>query len=209
MITIKENIDIIDEVNRYDVILVGTNVYGKLTNGWQRDIKLKYPILHKVNIETRYGDISKMGNIVEVQVEESLKACLLYITKGYNFRPDLESDYLSYESLKECLQKINILYKGKRIACPILGSSKFDGNGDREKILNIFNETLTHVDATLYDYEQISDKDKDLAMIKQIMGAKTESKQTKDVSKYHELVRQRKAYQQRMKLINNLKIFEK
>lgn len=194
MLTIKEGTDLIKETDEYDLLLVGTNVYGRLTNGWQSAIKYKFPIIHKVNIETKYGDVNKLGKCIDVPINDKLTICLLYITKGYNFRPDIQQDYLEYEALEECLRRINILYKGKRIACPILGSSKFDGNGDKAKIIEIFTKFLTDVDVTLYDYEQISDADYDLQLVKDIMEAKRLFKETKQGNNYYELISQRKAY---------------
>ena len=208
MVTIIENIDLVQEADNYDVLLVGTSIYGRLSNGWQLDAKLTFPLIHKVNIETKYGDATKLGKCIDVEkIDTKQVYCLLYITKG-NFRPDLQKDTLDYNALEECLHKINIKYKGKRIACPILGTSKFDGNGEREKVIDLFNKKLTDVDCTLYDYEQTSEKERNLNLIKEIMSAKTLAKKTNDKSKYYELVKKRKAYCQRLKAINNLTIFE-
>ena len=54
------------------------------------------------------------------------------------------------------MRLINILYKGKKVACPLLGSSRFDGNGDRERIYDIFNSCITDVELTIFDYFQKS-----------------------------------------------------
>lgn len=207
MITIKNNIDIIDETDNYDILLVGTNVYGRLSNGWQLDAKLKYPLIHKINIETKYGDTSKLGNVIEVPQENKQKICLLYITKGYGFRPDIQKDYLEYDALENCLRYINIMYKGKKIASPILGNSKFDGNGDKERILEIFNRILTDVDITLYDYTQTSAEERKLSVVKKIMDAKTHGKEKGDKTEYYRLIKEKKEYENKLKQINNLKIF--
>ena len=103
---------------------------------------------------------------------------------------------------------MNVFYKGKRIACPILGSSPFDGNGDKERILHMMEETLTDVDVTLYDYVQISGEDKKLELIKGIMDAKTLAKETHDKSLYYQRVREKKEYYKKLKSINNLNYFK-
>mgnify|MGYP003315693030 CR=1 FL=1 len=46
-------------------------------------------------------------------------------------------------------------YKGKTIACPLLGCSRFDGNGNREKVLEIINNTIKDVNLIIYDYEKV------------------------------------------------------
>lgn len=208
MLTIKKDIDLITEVNDYDVLLVGTNVYNRLANGWQLDVKYNYPLVHKANMETKYGDNDKLGKIIQVKADEHLTVCLCYINKGYNFRPDIESDYLSYSALEECLHQVNVFFKGKRIACPILGSSKFDGNGDKDRIIALFEQVLTNVDITLYDYVQTSFNDRKMDMIRRIMEAKKVWKETKDRKPYITLVKERKDYENRLKKINNLTIFE-
>lgn len=203
MIEIKKDIDIATEASNHDVLLVGTNIYSQLCNGWQFDAKLLYPSIHKANLETKYGDVEKLGKTLCVQQENGQTICLLYILKG-NFRPDLQKETIDYEALINCLKYINIIYKGRNIGSPIIGASPFDGNGDKEKIIGIFQEFLTDVDITLYDYEQISQQEKRLAVIKNIMKEKAESKKSGDTSKYHKLSRERKEFEEKLKSINNL-----
>lgn len=156
MVTIKENINILDEINEYEVILIGTNVYNTLSGGVQREVSLKYPYVQEKNLSTLYGDVKKMGTILECHEEGNPLIVLLYITKGYGFQTHKEFDYLSYESLEQCLQLVNVLYKGKKIATTFLGATRFDGNGNKDQILEIFNKVLTNVDVTIYDYKQLS-----------------------------------------------------
>lgn len=159
MIKIIKDIDIIDEIDNYDLILLGTNVYNTLGNGAQLSLRKKYPYIQEKNLQTMYGDEKKMGTILECTKENEPTIVLLYITKGYGFQPHKENDYLSYESLEKCLQLINILYKGKNIASPYLGASRFDGNGDKARILEVIEKILTDVNLTIYDYYQYSTKE--------------------------------------------------
>ena len=156
MIEIIKDVDIYDHFSEYDVILIGTNLYCTMSQGIQLKVMLNYPYVYNMNLETKYGDNDKLGTILECKSDGEPTFCLCFITKGFNFRPDLEKDYLSYEALEKCLSLVNILYKGKKIACPLLGSSRFDGNGDKERIYEIFNNTLKDVDATIFDYFQRS-----------------------------------------------------
>lgn len=156
MINVIKDIDIYDHFSEYDAILIGTNLYCTMSQGIQLKVMLNYHYAFEKNLETKYGDISKLGTILECKSENEPTFCLCFITVGYNFRPDLQKDYLSYEALEKCLKLVNILYKGKNIACPLLGSSRFDGNGDKDKIYEIFNNTLTDVNVTIFDYFQKS-----------------------------------------------------
>ena len=156
MINIIKDVDIFDHFSEYDAILIGTNLYCTMSQGIQLKVMLNYHYAYEKNLETKYGDINKLGTVLECKSDGEPTFCLCFITKGYNFRPDLGKDYLSYEALEKCLNLVNILYKGKNIACPLLGSSRFDGNGDKEKIYEIFNKTLKDVNVTIFDYFQKS-----------------------------------------------------
>ena len=155
MIKIIKDIDLFDNVKDYDIVLVGTNIYCNLSQGFQRKVMLNYPYVQEMNMSTKYADKKKLGTILECKKEDNPTFLLLYITEG-NFRPDLKKDTLSYESLEKCIKLINILYKGMNIACPFLGSSRFDGNGDKDKILKIIDSNSKNVNITIFDYEQKS-----------------------------------------------------
>ncbi len=160
MITTISDVDIVEKINDYNIILVGTNTYCTMSNGLQRDVMLDYPYVQEENMKTKYGDPKKLGTILECSKDGEPTFCLLFITNGYNFRPDLNADYLSYESLAKCLKLINRKYKNKKVACPLLGCSRFDGNGSKEEVMKIFNETITNVDLTIFDYFQKSRAEK-------------------------------------------------
>ena len=68
-----------------------------------------------------------------------------------------------------------------------MGNSRFDGNGDRERILDIFNATITDVDLTIYDYFQKSRNEELVELLK----SETKVKET-DRKAYYDLVRERK-----------------
>lgn len=156
MLTIIPEKEIIYDVFQYDIILIGTNCYNTLNNGFQHDIKINFPVVNEVNMGTKYGDPKKLGTIKVV--EDSLIFCLCYISKGYNFQPHLYKDYLNYEALETCIYLINKNFKNKKVATTLIGGSRFDGNGDRDKILDILENNSTDIDLYVYDYEQIEYK---------------------------------------------------
>ena len=121
--------DPIWETDKYDVILVGTSIFCMLSNGFQSKIKNKYPYIDKINDSTKYGDRRKLGNSKRV--------------------------VLHYDALEHALATANAEFKGKRVLTTVLGSSKFDGNGEHDKVLEIMRKTLKDVDVDVYDYEQI------------------------------------------------------
>lgn len=156
MINIIKDVDLFDHMMEYDAVLVGTNTYCTMSHGIQLKVMLNYPYAFEKNMQTKYGDPEKLGTILECKSDGEPTICLCFITDSYNFRPDISNKFLSYESLEKCLKLVNLLYKGKKVACTLLGASRFDGNGDRERIMEIFNNTITDVDLTIYDYHQKS-----------------------------------------------------
>lgn len=157
MIDIVENEPLIRHVDEYDGIIIGTNCYQVMRNGFQFEAAEKYPYIMECNYRTRYGDNSKLGNIVECKEEGEPLFILAFITFGYNFKGD-DGDFFDYEALVKCLKLINILYKGKSLASTMFGCSVFDGNSDKERILSMLNEYVTDFNLTIYDYRQESHK---------------------------------------------------
>ena len=187
MINVIKDEDIYWHFSEYDIILIGTNIYCTMSQGIQLKIMLNYPYVYNKNLETKYGDMDKMGTILECKSENEPTFCLCFIVKGYKFRPDLEKDYLSYDALENALKLVNVKYKGKKIACPLLGSSRFDGNGDKEKILNIFKKALTDVECTVFDYFQKSRAEEMKEVRDRELAVKKDNRKA-----YYEMVRKRK-----------------
>lgn len=186
-IKILKDVDLYPHVGEYDCVLLGTNTYCTMSQGIQLQIILNYPYVQEENLKTKYADQEKLGTILECKKDGEPTFCLCFITESYGFRPDLQKDFLSYESLEKCLQLVNVLYKGKKLACPLLGASRFDGNGDHDKIMEIFNKTINDVDLTIYDYCQKSRKE----MLHETYAKEQEVKE-KDRDAYYKMVIERK-----------------
>ena len=153
MIKIIENTDLINDIINYDVILIGTNIFQVMGNGFQRKIRTKYPEVYQLNMSTKYGDDSKLGKIISTNTRPIFTLC--FIIKDYNARPDLRHDYLNYEALKKCIKTVNAKYSGLKVATTMIGCSDFDGNGDRQKVLDILKENSNDIDLFIYDYTQL------------------------------------------------------
>ena len=156
MIKIIKDVDLIDKVEEYDVVLVGANIYGSMYGGFQHDVKIRYNYVHQDNINTRYGDLTRIGTVLESARDGKPTFCLCYILDHVSTRSDGKKENLNYEGLEKCLKLINILYKGKKIGTTLLGTSPFDGYGDKEKVIKIFEKTLIDVVVDVYDYEQLT-----------------------------------------------------
>lgn len=142
---------LIEDIFNYDIIIVGTGIHNALGNGFQYDVKINFPEVEKQVKQTPYADSRKLGTVTVITGNPTF--CVCFIHKG-GYRKDLSPDYLNYESLNETISLINENFQNKKIATTIIGGSKYDGNGDKEKIINIFEVLPKNNDYYIYDYEQ-------------------------------------------------------
>jgi hypothetical protein len=142
---------LIEDIFKYDIILVGTGIHNALGNGFQYDIKINFPFVEKAVKKTPYADSRKLGTVIVVNYNPIF--CIGFIHKG-GYRKDLTPDYLDYDSLTNILKLIDENFEGKKIATTLIGCSKYDGNGDKNKVLEIFNLFLSKNEYFIYDYEQ-------------------------------------------------------
>ena len=176
MLKIIKDKDPIWETDKFDVILIGTSIYNQLNGGFQSKMKYKYPMVDEKNRETKYADFSKLGT--RITINDTPIISLMYIC-GYP-RPNI--DTVDYDSLTKCLLTANAEFRGKKVMATIIGSSQFDGNGDKDKCLKIIEDTTKDLDITLYDYEQKKRADE---IREQKMYLK--SLQYTDIEKYNKL----------------------
>ena len=149
---------LIEHVSEYDAVIVGTNCYQSMRNGFQYEVVKKYPEVKKANDCTRYGDISKCGDIVECPVEGVTTFILAFISFGYNFKGD-DSVWLDRDALEHSLGIIDRKYKGRKIATTVIGGTPFDGNADKGEIIETINRVFRNADVDVYDYKQMSSKE--------------------------------------------------
>lgn len=176
MLKIIKDKDPIWDTDKFDVILIGTSIYNQLNGGFQSKMKYKYPIVDEKNRETKYADFSKLGT--RITINDTPIISLMYIC-GYP-RPNI--DTVDYDSLTKCLLTANAEFRGKKVMATIIGSSQFDGNGDKDKCLKIIEDSTKDLDITLYDYDQKKRADE---IREQKMYLK--SLQYTDIEKYNKL----------------------
>lgn len=150
-ITLIHDKPLIEDIFQYDIIIVGTGIHNSLGNGFQYDIKINFPKVEEIVKKTPYADPRKLGTVTVINGTPIF--CVGFIHKG-GYRKDINPDFLDYDSLKEVLKLIEKNFENKRIGTTLLGSSNYDGNGNREEILDIFNEVVNKNEYFIYDYEQ-------------------------------------------------------
>lgn len=157
MVTIIKDKEAIYDTEKYDVVLLGLSTHNVLMGNFQGKMAVKYPIIEKAYYNTPVGDIRKLGKRITIDDlgDEKPKISLMFICTY----PSRKKDFIDYEALEKCLKTANAEFKGMRVMSTILGSSKFDGRGNKEKCISIIKECCKDIDLYLYDYEQISIKD--------------------------------------------------
>ena len=176
MLKIVKDKDPIWNTEDFDVLLIGTSIYNQMDGGFQSKIRYKYPIVEETNKKTKYADTSKLGQSVTINGNPTIS--IMYVC-GYP-RPNKES--VDYNALKRCFLTANAEFKGKKVLTTIVGSSQFDGNGDKNQCLEIIQECTKDLNLTVYDYVQKKKKD-EIDEQKQYL----KSLQFTDVEKYKKL----------------------
>ena len=154
MVTIIKDKEAIYDTEQYDVVLMGLSTHNIFMGSFQGKMAVKYPIVEKVNDSTPYGDIRKLGKCITIHDNAPIIS-LMYICTY----PSRKDNFIDYEGLRKCLETANNDFKGKKVMTTLLGSTKFDGKGDREKCLKIIEETTKDLDLYIYDFEQITIKE--------------------------------------------------
>jgi hypothetical protein len=142
---------LIEDIFDYDIIIVGTGIHNALGNGFQYDVKINFPIVEETVKKTPYADKRKLGTVTVINSNPVF--CLGFIHKG-GYRKDLIPDYLDYQALTDVLTLIDKNFENKRIATSFIGCSQFDGNGNKDKVLDIFSGLSSDNEYFIYDYEQ-------------------------------------------------------
>ena len=150
-ITLVHDTPLIEDVFQYDVIILGTGIHNTLGNGFQYDVKINFPLVESVVKQTPYADPRKLGTVSVIK--ETPIFCVGFIHKG-GYRKDIVPDYLNYKAVEDVLHLVSENFKGKKIATTLLGCSKFDGNGQQDKVLVLFNGLSDENEYFIYDYEQ-------------------------------------------------------
>ena len=178
--TIIEDRDLIYDVKKYDVVLVGLNIMNTMGNGFPHKVAVSFKNVAKTNKETAYGDPKKLGTVHVVRGKPNGPLfALCYISRG-RYRPDKVPDTVDYEALESCLGLVNKTFKGVRVSTTIIGHSEFEGGGDKEKIMELLEKKLSDVDLYVYDYEQIDYRLEDNLTYKTIRNDYLTKKITKE-----------------------------
>lgn len=176
LVTIIKNKEPIYETDNYDVILVGASTHNMLMGNFQGKLGVKYPIVEEVNNSTPYGDLRKLGKRITIDDLGKPIISLMYICTY----PSIKKSFLDYKALENCLNTANAEFKGKKVLTTVLGSTRFDGRGDKRKCLKLIEKCTKDLDLDVYDYNQISILDEVKRQVKYFKELKENYKEDKE-----------------------------
>lgn len=139
---------------RYDIVLQGCNCFCKMDDGIALQFAQHFPEVLLADLKTIPKDKTKLGSIVEVDIErfekkfKILNCYTQYAFAGY----DIEIfDYFEYDSFEKILQTIAQYDKNMRIGLPLIGSGH--AGGDVDRILSMIEKYLSqhHIEIALYN----------------------------------------------------------
>ena len=142
--------ELLPNIKNYDVVLFGMGINNSFNKGLLYEIALNFPTVKKEeNDKSPYGDKRKYGKIFDVVVD-GIIFCACYMDDG-GYK---NKDSVKYDCLEKALESANKKYAGKKICAPLIGVGELGGNGDKNKILGIFEKVFKEQDIDLYDYMQ-------------------------------------------------------
>lgn len=151
MLTVIQDKDPIFITGDYEVVLLGTSIYGLLQEGFQRKMKFKYPYIDEANIKQPYGDMRRLGTRLTIQRDNDPCISLLYISA----RSGKHKYVLDKDALAHALQTANKEFAGKKVLTTVMGVNTWDGRGNREEVIEIIKNNTQDLNLFLYDFVEM------------------------------------------------------
>lgn len=136
--------DIIKDSKDYDVIVHGCNCFHKMGAGVAKSIKERFPEAYEADLNTEYGDKSKLGTLSSVTYE---KLTVVNAYTQFDYKKSKRTIHADYEAIRKCMSLIKKHYSGKKIAMPTIGAGL--ARGSWVKIRNIIDTELKGEDVTI------------------------------------------------------------
>lgn len=143
--------DAFEHFEEYDVVLLGCSIYCMIESGFGGKLKNIYPVIQECDDKTPYADQRKLGTTLTIS-ETYPAFALLYVCRY----PLQGRTTVDYDAVEKCLTIANVEFKGKKVMATIIGAGRFDGQGDKERCLEIIERCCTNLDVDVYDYEQLT-----------------------------------------------------
>lgn len=134
-----------------DVFLHQVNCQGVMGSGVAKQVRSLYPWVYgtyKQLCDNVADKKNLLGVIQPVYIDESRVVVNLFAQERFGYDG---SCYTNYHSLRTCLEKVCVRFRGKKIAIPYrMGCHR--GGGDWNVVSKMIQEVFQECDVTLYEY---------------------------------------------------------
>lgn len=152
--TIKGDlVKIADETSLFDVYIHGANCQSVMGAGVAAQIARKFPMVYKVDKESKLPPRQKLGKYTSCNFKNSIKHRIHFVNAYTQFTVGMGVQ-VNYMAIKDSFEAIRTTFGGckLRFAMPMIGAGL--GGGDWTKIKGIADEVFEHEDVTVIEYEQ-------------------------------------------------------
>jgi len=151
--------DLIDEANKYNIIIHGCNCFNTMGAGIALQIKQAFPKAYKVDSNTKKGDEIKLGKFTYHKQSDKLIIINAYTQYGYGSTEigmcETNSKLYRENAIRESFKGIYKEFgnKGYKFSFPLIGSGL--ANGSWENISKIIEDEMPNEDLTcvVWDYD--------------------------------------------------------
>lgn len=138
------------KTGEFDVIIHGCNCFCTMGAGIAQGIKAHFPEAYYADINTKKGDIDKLGAISYAKVRiDSHELIIVNAYTQFHYRGTGRK--VDYDALKSCFKEIKQQFGGLRIGYPAIGAGL--AGGDWNVISEIINEELKNETHTFVKYQ--------------------------------------------------------
>lgn len=144
---------LIEHIFDYEVILVPMGPNNSFNKGFPSWLRINFPNLKLRECQlSPYGNHNKIGTILPIK-EGDITFCMCYIHDGGYNKARTDGVFVNYEALEKCLKAVASKYKDKKIATTIMGIGRDDGEGDRERVMQLYETYFGNMDnVDVYDF---------------------------------------------------------
>lgn len=137
--------------NEFDVIVHGCNCQCTMGAGIAKTIKQKFPAAYQADLQTKKGDITKLGTISTAEVEvNGQKLIIVNAYTQFEWRGSgIKADY---EAIRSAFRIIKEQFSGLRIGYPAIGAGLV--GGDWRRISGIIEAELAGENHTFVAFEK-------------------------------------------------------
>jgi|TARA_R110000851_G_scaffold112921_4_gene237328 O-acetyl-ADP-ribose deacetylase (regulator of RNase III) len=135
--------NLLDQTENLDLIGHGCNCFLSMGAGIAKEVKERFSEAHLADLNTKYGDRSKLGDYTLAEYD-GFKILNLYTQYKYT-RHEVDADYSAIASV---FAKINEEYEGKSLGIPVIGAGL--AGGDWTEISKIIEAETPDLNVFVY-----------------------------------------------------------